>query len=871
MKGHELDKALHQKFVAEDARLVFWHDAEREFADYVADGLPDDLAGVQLLDVGKVGGLAAKLKLETEDTSGKYLVYSSGEYPDAELDWLLDIRLYSTEFHADIASVWLQELGLSTLSLRDHLKARAGFLGTQERRQKLQRLLAADDDEAAIDLKMMAVLVASPVATAFAVLRKVCDGHVQDGRLSLDTEPQALATFSNMGLEERFWGVMGGQFGYVAEAPTLAGLLRRLFVSELAHQIHDQQIAALAHFGLPAAGRRNAVVFLTQWRDSSASAYSYDAVAAAIAVEQNIGEHLKDVSLGKLRGVLTFWEVEKQVVSGLKARVLSEAKTVDVSSIAVIAAERQAGHWLAGPGRDAKERRAVYSAYEAIVAAAELFALHAMHGQQLSFETPLALLEAYRDALHGFDRFYRKFWTMAKPASGLGWDLLKTLADEVERVYEQGFLQPLGVRWSQLLDEGFVSEWNATSFKPQSCFYRDQIEPHLNESKRKRAFVIISDAFRYEAAGELVEQLNGHDRTTAKLSAMLGVLPSYTALGMASLLPHKTLAYTDKGEVLVDGKSTAGTEARNKVLGSVNGMACQADHLRGMKAEEARKFTADKRVVYIYHNVIDARGDSASTESETFEAVSECIRELLELVQFCVTKLNAAKVWVTADHGFLFQQNAPVATQKSALTNKPAHAVKVKKRYVVGRDLGDSPQAHHGSTAVTAGSQDAMEFWVPRGANRFHFTGGARFVHGGAMPQEVMIPVVTVSQLRGKEKVRSKVEKVSVQLLGAKHKITTPKYRFEFIQTEAVSDRRKPLTLRAAVFEGDQPVTSVETVTFDSTSDNIDERKKSIRLELRTGTFDKNTPYRLVLRDVETDAEVQAVAVIIDRSFDDDF
>ncbi len=66
-------------------------------------------------------------------------------------------------------------------------------------------------------------------------------------------------------------------------------------------------------------------------------------------------------------------------------------------------------------------------------------------------------------------------------------------------------------------------------------------------------------------------------------------------------------------------------------------------------------------------------------------------------------------------------------------------------------------------------------------------------------------------------------------------------------------------------------MTSVETVTFDSTSDSIDERKKSIRLDLRAGSFDKNTPYRLVLRDVETDAEVQSVPVVIDRSFDDDF
>ena len=139
------------------------------------------------------------------------------------------------------------------------------------------------------------------------------------------------------------------------------------------------------------------------------------------------------------------------------------------------------------------------------------------------------------------------------------------------------------------------------------------------------------------------------------------------------------------------------------------------------------------------------------------------------------------------------------------------------------------------------------------------------------MPQEVVVPLVTVTHLRGKWKEGSRSEKVSVQVLGTNHKITTPKYRFEVIQTVAVGERRKPITLRAAVYDGAQPVTSVETITFDSTSDSIEERKKSIRFELRTGKYDKTTPYRLVLRDVENDAEVQSVPVIIDRSFDDDF
>ncbi|WP_410218838.1 PglZ domain-containing protein [Paracoccus sp. (in: a-proteobacteria)] len=53
-----------------------------------------------------------------------------------------------------------------------------------------------------------------------------------------------------------------------------------------------------------------------------------------------------------------------------------------------------------------------------------------------------------------------------------------------------------------------------------------------------------SDAFRYEAAQELTGELNGRYRFTASTKSQLGVLPSYTGLGMASLLPHTSLAYS---------------------------------------------------------------------------------------------------------------------------------------------------------------------------------------------------------------------------------------------------------------------------------------------------------------------------------------
>ncbi len=141
MKAEQVDQALRQKFVTDDERLVFWHDANGEFADYIGGGLPEGLVAVKVLDVAAVGALSAKLRLEREDTAGKYLVYSTGDLAHPEEDWLLDIRLYSAQFHADVASIWLQELGLNELYLRDHLKSRAVFLGNQDRRKKLKRLI----------------------------------------------------------------------------------------------------------------------------------------------------------------------------------------------------------------------------------------------------------------------------------------------------------------------------------------------------------------------------------------------------------------------------------------------------------------------------------------------------------------------------------------------------------------------------------------------------------------------------------------------------------------------------------------------------------------------------------------------------------
>ena len=429
--------------------------------------------------------------------------------------------------------------------------------------------------------------------------------------------------------------------------------------------------------------------------------------------------------------------------------------------------------------------------------------------------------------------------------------------------------------WGKFVDpthgQSLLRNWQIEKVRGQQKFFAKQVLPRLDKAAGRKVYVIISDAFRYEAAQELTRELNGKYRFEAELTSQLSVLPSYTALGMASLLPHQTLAYKPTGEVLVDGKPSSSLAQRDEILAAVEGVAVKGEDLMALSREAGREFVREKMVVYVYHNTVDATGDYAPTEGKTFEAVRKAINEIASLVGHIINNLNGSQVLITADHGFLFQESAPEPTDKSALADKPNGTVVAKKRYLLGHKLPEHDGTWHGFTSATASAEGDMEFWIPKGVNRFHFTGGARFIHGGAMLQEVVVPVILVKEARGKSLSGSKTKQVAVHVLGTNHKITTPRHRFELLQTEAVTDRVKAITLKVAIYDGDEAVTNIETVTFDSTSDNMNERKKWVSLVLLDRQYDKNKPYRLVLREAETGIEQQSVEVTIDRAFTNDF
>ena len=177
--------------------------------------------------------------------------------------------------------------------------------------------------------------------------------------------------------------------------------------------------------------------------------------------------------------------------------------------------------------------------------------------------------------------------------------MLKPLREEIEARYCNGCLTPIALAWGKFVDAELPERWAIDGVVNQSRFFAQHVAPWLNEAENRRAFVIVSDAMRYEVAAELTGYLNGTYRFQAELSSQLGVLPSYTALGMASLLPHSELEYTAKGDVLADGKPTASLDQRNEILSGRGGMAVKADQLLG--DEEGRRPEVHRRQAFRLH------------------------------------------------------------------------------------------------------------------------------------------------------------------------------------------------------------------------------------------------------------------------------
>ena len=256
--------------------------------------------GVQLIRMDEQSNLRIKLQVEgTPDQ--RWLLYSNQPEPEPSKDWLLDVRLRSKIFRADSTSILLEDLGLTTISLRTHLKERAKFLRAKDRVDRLKRLVLPTDSAEDLDRKMLAVIARADLPELFGILQRVYGAFVVNETADLSAHPKVWSDICSNDLEPVFWELVRQQLGYSDTKPTLRDLLIRILVTDFCRSLLGDAPRQLAHFVLPERSlAANASVFVSRWRSDIAQFSSYNALAQAVATELNLTPLLGSLSAEQL-------------------------------------------------------------------------------------------------------------------------------------------------------------------------------------------------------------------------------------------------------------------------------------------------------------------------------------------------------------------------------------------------------------------------------------------------------------------------------------------------------------------------------------------------------------------------------------------
>ncbi len=814
-------------------RIVFWYDAKRELRD---DFEELQLPGVEKLTLAN-NEYGVKYKLLREQPKQKFLLYREGPQP-ADLDnWLLDVQLTHGEFRTDQVAMWLSELELG-LEFTNVVQAHAEFFHAIKRKNALKKLLKADDTVGQIRLKMLAVCAGSEPrldAVVENLLQELADGRDEKIKLA-----------GRCHLNGFLWEQMTRYYGYKSDEPGIRDFAIELFKSCYAMGTEGQ---------VKLTG--DALVFLKRWKDSRQFEGGFETLSGECAEILGIEQDLAKRDFRELVELDYFHLIDQKIISELVRAVTD--RTASSGDVAIWVRQRRQGHWYG------KYRHL----YEAVDYAAQF--IHTLDEAKLAMDSLAEGVQRYSRFWYQLDQLYRKF-TYHVRMSGQA-SLMDSLTEQIENLYSNNYLLKLADRFQTFVD--VASKWEAFPVRKQKEFFEHWVRPFLH--KENKVCVIISDAMRYEIGDELLSLIRQEDRYSAELEPALSMLPSYTQLGMAALLPNKALAIADNetSTVLVDGQSSQGTANRNKILGqaiSQRATARKADELMAMKGDDCRALVRDHDVIYIYHNRIDATGDKRESEERVFEAVEETLQELIRLIKK-LTGANANNLLVTSDHGFIYQNRAIDESDFSGTNAKGDQILFRDRRFVLGKGLTEASSLHK-FTPEKLGLTGEVEVQIPKSINRLRLKGsGSRFVHGGASLQEVVIPVLKINKKR-----QSDVTAVEVDILrGDNSMITSGQLAVTMYQARPVTDKIQPRVLRAGIYtDAGELISDSHDLTFDLGSDNPRERELQVRFVL-TRRADEANGQKVTLRLEEKHAgtshyrEYKSLQYSMRRSFTSDF
>lgn len=773
-------------------RIVFWYDAARNLREnYKAVDLPD----VIKLEIAN-NEFGIKYRILRKEPEQKFLLYHEGPQPDDLDNWLLDVLLAHGEFRADKVGLILSELGLG-MEHGDMIEQYIDFFRDSKRfatlKEKIQDM-RSELDRSKICLNMLAVCSGSPSANMDYIVHALLD-ELADGKTN------KFDIITKCGLAEYFWEKMRLIYGYSAKNPSMEDFGFLLFKAGYGRKwAMEQPLSA------------DALVLLNLWKNNSKSQVKFKALSEKYAELLRIEEDLDNRDYREVADLDLFSLIDKKIISSLARLIPSGTeKLADVESII---RQRKESVWY----------DLFADLYGALLYGARF--IYQLGQMDLTFNSASEAIDKYCHSWFGIDQNYRKFVFHRDKASQSG--LMDELTTCIENQYANKFLLKLGNNFQELLNK--LPNWQIAGIARQDHFFEDNVGPYLR--RNGKTCIIISDALRYEVGEELQRAIRQEDRYEAVLSPAYTLLPSYTQLGMAALLPHTKLGIKENGNgvVMVDDQSSSGIDGRKNIISkalSGRGSAVSASEVLSKSTEELKEVAKSVDVLYVYHNRIDAEGDDKTTETRVFEACDETITEVVKIIRKLAAG-NFNNLFVTSDHGFLYQSSSVDQSDFAEADVEAKQLLYKNRRFMLGTGIiqKEGQSLYKSKQLGLAGSIDVL---IPKSVNRFRLSGGgSRYVHGGATLQEIVIPVIKINKKR-----QSDTSIVCVEVLkSASSVITSGQLAVNVYQKEPVSEKTHARTIKFGIYADGILVSDEHEQTFDSRSENTQERETVLRFML---------------------------------------
>lgn len=838
MDTEKVIQDLNRRFAAPlpefcNRRIIFWYDEDREFEDKLDE---ITLTNAKLVALTGSNAFEVKKLLSNDDLSSNFLVYCPVSYEKLEDNWLIDIELYSEEFRADLISIWMDEMGISsTPAMRKQVKAYRLFFRAQDRRNRIMGQNIVPSTPVQLHMAVMAALCGVKTVQPGAIIRSVLSAG-----LNMD-DNAVYRNFENYGAKEAFWAMVSQGCGYYDEEPNLGRLATHILLTAASRTMRFECLTGLEDF-ISSPHQAYCYDLVSEWLHSEENQQIYE-LARFVEEEARLYQRFEKLPLDDLLGTECFPCIHEVILIRLMRDISDHLIEVDTITAAV--EKRRTCVWY----------NHVENYYQGILQVSNMQEFYKEHSAGFHTAEPKGIWKEYTDTYYKMDAYYREFHLAFQKSlersNYLLDDLFKQVVETVEGIYIHWFLEQLGNNWTGICAEQFETCGKLEGIPHQRDFYRTKVK-----NADSRVFVIISDALRYEVAASLSEQIQREMQGNVALSNMQSIFPSITKFGMAALLPHKELSVEMRGDVLsvlADGQSTASTN-QDKVLKTANpnSVALQFKDIVAMKRADRCALVKGMDVVYIYHDTIDEA--SHHSDSAVFPACDKAITEIKNLIRIIVNDVSGSNIIVTADHGFLYTYSPLSEDDKVDQAGFNGLDVDCGRRHAIMKP-GATPEY-----LLPVKFLDGMtEFdgFAPRESIRIKIKGGGlNFVHGGISLQEMVVPVVEYRHLRNdsKEYLRNKqkydTKPVSLSLLSSNRKISNMIFFLNFYQTEAVCENREKANY-LVYFTDDSgtQISDVQKIIADKTTTNNSERTFRCNFNLKSLKYDKKATYYLVIAD----------------------